>query len=437
MKIALVNPPYRITKEHVTNYAKNSLRRAQPVLSLAILATELKQLGHEILYLDSVIEGIDQTHHFDEYTDYYGLSIEQIKERINSFGADQVWMTCLCTALFPLAEKIAQSLEQPVIIGGNHASLNVKEISQNDTFYSIVCGEADNQIENIFRKMEHKKIIHLPRLENMDTAIQVDWSLLPLMDYWEKALPQNPFAKSRKTILYETSRGCPERCIFCSTTKFFGNKFRPKSSQFVVDEITAAVRKYNIEEVQFTDDSMGVNAQRFMEICDGLKPLKIHLCNPSGIRLYTKDENQIKEIFQKMKDAGFYQFTFAVESGNERVLNKLIRKRLDLKFTEKLISMAKEYFKVHVFLIMGLPGETMNEMQDTIDLARRIKADSYSISLAQPFPKTDLEQLCKDSNYIIDGIQEYDMLLGRQTIKRDDNLDIEKLVQDLLIELNN
>jgi len=438
MRVALVSPQYRVLHSPVSELSKNVHRRAQPLLGLAILATALKKAGHEVLYLDSVIEGIDQTIRFDEETDYYGLLPDEIRKRVESFSPDVIAMTCLTTSQYPLARAIYFDLAQlgvPIIIGGNHASLNARKVSELG-FYSVVCGEGDLKIGGVVGQVGSlNKIVHLGRLENLDSSPMIDWSLLPMEDYWAKALPQNPFPMSRKTILYETSRGCPEHCVFCSTTEFFGNRYRPKTSRRVVDEITKAVESMGIEEVQFCDDSMGVNQNRFMEICEGLAPLNIHLCNPSGIRFYTKDRDEIREIFRKMRDAGFYQMTFAVESGNEYVLNTLIKKRLDLEWTREAIQIAKDYFKVHAFFLIGLPGETEGQINDTLRYAKDIAVDSYSLSLAQPFPSTELWRMCRRGGWMKEGVGDSDMLLGKQVIRRDDGLDLVSIAEDVLEQL--
>jgi len=422
MRIVLVSPQYRIVRSPKSEVSKNVHRRAQPVLGLAIVGTALKNAGHEVLYLDSVIEGIEQTWQYDAWTDCYGLKLGQVCKRIEDYSPDIVGLTCLTTSQYPLAKMIGMSLEQPVIIGGNHASLN-------GSIFPVVAGEADLLSETIFKRLPFCELGHV---ENMDDTPFIDWSLVPLKKYWEKALPQNPFSKSRKTILYETSRGCPEHCSFCSTMTYFGNKFRPKSSRRVIEEITRVVHDYGVEEVQFCDDSMAVNRKRFLEICEGLAPLKIHLCNPSGIRFYSKDEKSIRENFKAMADAGFYQMTFAVESGNEHILNNVIGKRLDLNLAALQIKIAKEYFPVHVFLMIGLPGETIEQIEETRAYAKKIKANSYSLSLAQPFPRTRLADMCE----LVNGVTEADMLLGKQVIKRDDGLNLEQLAEEMLVELN-
>lgn len=424
-KVLLISPQYRIVRNPKSEMSKNTHRRAQPPLGILSIGSNLVEKGYDVLCLDSVIEGINETHYYDEVTDYYGLDVESIAKIAEDYGPSYIGIGCLTTSQYPLARKIrgAVSYIAPTVMGGNHPTLDSKNID------GVFLGEAD--LIKPYDWFSGKREM----LYDMNNAPKPNWDIIPLKKYWEDALPQNPYSKSRKTILYETSRGCCEECTFCSTRMFFGSKFRAKSAEKVVSEITHAVDRYGVEEVQFVDDSMALNLKRFDEICDGLAPLGVHLCNPSGIRFYLKDMERIRQTFEKMKSAGFYQMTFAIESGNEHVLNNIIKKRLDLQWVEKVVAIAKDYFKVHAFFMIGLPTETEAQIYDTINFARKIKVDSYSLSLAQPFPHTKLWYDYQDM--MLPGIKESDMLLGKQVFKRKDNLNLEKLAEEVIESLNN
>ncbi len=443
-KILLISPQLRIRKTPKSEMSKNTHRRAQPLLSIGSIATVLHEHGYEVEYLDSVIEDIENSFSFDEATDCYGLSNDEIIRRVVKFNPDLVGITCLSTSQFSQTVAVAKAIKLyrdiPIIVGGNHPSLNYNDAIRHGCFDCIVRGEGEERIlevlEGYYKTGCLPQITPMSRVAVLDDLPYYNWDLVPLEKYWRDALPQNPYAKSRKAILYETSRGCPERCTFCSTRRFFGQKFRTKSSARVVEELTTAVQRYGIKELQFSDDSMAVKINRFLEICEGLKPLKVHLCNPSGIRLYEKNEAKLKDIFQKMQDAGFYQMTFAVESGDVYILNSVIKKRLDLEWVKKTIKIAKDYFKIHAFFMIGLPYETKKQIDATISFAEELKADSYSLSLAQPFPATELWEWCERDGLIKDGIKESDMLLGKQVIKRTDGLNLEKLAEEVIERLN-
>jgi magnesium-protoporphyrin IX monomethyl ester (oxidative) cyclase len=417
-----------------------------------------------VAYLDSVIEGISQQFYFDDDTDCYGLTYDQIQSRVAGFAPDLVGIGCTFTAQFAQAVEIANRIKQldsgiPIVMGGNHPSLNAATALQNHSIDIVFRGEAELLFPSLAEKILEKDTLddfpciayrdngrvvireEIARIDDLDQLPEFDWDLIPLADYWEKALPQNPFARSRKAIPYETSRGCPEKCIFCSTAKFFGHKWRPKSAERVVSEIRKAVTRYGVEEVEFMDDNLALNYQRFKEICNGLIGANLHLCAPSGIRFdYIRDNAAVKDLFKTMQAAGFYQLTFAVESGNPHVLNRIIGKRLNLDRMFKFVKMAKETgFKTHAFFIVGFPGETRSQIQDTLNYAKRLEIDSCSISVAVPFPATELHRWCEQEGYLSDNFSETQLLLGKSVIKRFDDLsvkELENLVESAAAQLN-
>ncbi|MDH4027440.1 MAG: B12-binding domain-containing radical SAM protein [Nitrospirota bacterium] len=451
-KVLLISPQLRIVKQSHSIYSKNTHRRAQPLMGIGSIATILNEKGYTVKYLDSIIEDINNTFHFDEYTDCYGMGYEQLIEKVKEFAPDLVGISCLFTAQFSQAVKVASDIKGynkdiPIVIGGNQASLTWANVMKHECFDYVLKGEGEllfpELIDAIFNNKPLDKIRSIvyrdngsvrktegfEHIKDLDSLPYFNWDLVPLQKYWSEALPQNPFAKSRKSIPYETSRGCPERCIFCSTTKFFGHQWRYKSSKRVIDEISNAVKKYNVEEVEFMDDNLALHSKRFIEICEGLEGLNLHLCAPSGIRFdYIKDYDKVKEIYSKMKKAGFYQITFAVESGNEDFLNNVIKKRLDLNRMKKNISMAKDSgFKTHAFFIIGFPHETRQQINDTISYAKSLDIDSCSLSLATPFPATEMREWCERDNLLLENFEESHLLLGKTVLKRFDDLQIEEL----------
>lgn len=439
-RATFVSPQLRVLREPRSQYSKNALKRAQPLLGIGTLASKLYQEKHDIQYLDCAIEGIDELTYFDEKTDLYGLPIDKTVELIEDFKPDMVGISCLMASQFPQAVEIGKKLRAkgyPTLIGGNYASLNPEKVLESGGFSTVVRGEADLCIVDILENSKNlPRIYDAGKVNSMDEIPYFNWDLVPLEKYWDKGFPQNPFPKDHRAITYESSRGCPEKCVFCSTKQYFGSKFRIKSPNRVIDELTIASNEYGIREVQFVDDSMAINLPRFVELCHGLKPLKLHMCNPSGIRFYEKDHGKLERVFETMADSGFYQMTFAIESANEHMVNVIMKKRLDLEWTRKTLEIARKYFKIHTFFIIGFPYETKEQIDETLAFAKEIDVDSYSISLAQPFPPTELWDWVTRENLLIDGYNEADMVFGKQVIKRDDNLDLEKIAEEALADLN-
>ncbi len=465
VRILLISPQFRIVKTSQSIYSKNALRRAQPLLGIGSIASSLKDRGYIVRYLDSVIEGVDNTFPFDNDTDCYGLGYDEISDSVRDFSPDVVGITCLFTSQLPQAIRIATDIKRfnkkmPIVIGGNHASLSFRDIMKYDCFDYVLKGEGEfifsELIETILHKAPIEKVRSIvykdngtiketegfERIMKLDKTPYLDWDLVPLKKYWENTLPQNPFSKSKKVIPYETSRGCPERCIFCSTSQFFGHRFRPKSAKRVIEELKRIKRRYDIEEVQFSDDNMALDTRRLIEICEGLEDLKLYLCSPNGIRLdYIKDDDKVRDVCLRMKRANFYQVSFAPESGNEYILNNVIRKRLDLNRMKRLVGIVKDCgIKVHAFFMVGLPYETREQIDDTISYANGLGADSYSFSIATPFPGTKLWSWCEKENLFKEGFKESDLIFGKSVLRRFDSMtpgELELLTERVAAELNN
>jgi len=199
-----------------------------------------------------------------------------------------------------------------------------------------------------------------------------------------------------------TSRGCPHQCVFCSNHIVMGKKWRGRSPEKVVEEIEELVRTYRIKQIDFFDDNMTLIKKRAENICDLImeKGIDIEWFVPTGVRADTLDENLLK----KMKASGCRGLRFAPESGVQRVVTQIIGKNLNLKDIEKAIVLTKKVgIKVGIFFILGLIGETKQDMEDTIKYAyklRKLGADNFHFSIATPLYGTELYEQAKSGGFL-------------------------------------
>lgn len=194
------------------------------------------------------------------------------------------------------------------------------------------------------------------------------------------------------------SRGCPEKCQFCTTPETWGAKVRWRTPKSIYEEIEYFKNKYNIGEIQFQDDTLTANQKHLFELCNYLKNIKLPWCTPNGIKINYHLHNQY-EMFCRMKESGCYQVTFACESGSQRVLDQIIRKNIKVKDFKQTINNAKKAgLFVHSFWIVGFPGESLSEMNETINVASDSGADSFSLSILSPLPGTHIYHQVKKQN---------------------------------------
>ena len=157
-----------------------------------------------------------------------------------------------------------------------------------------------------------------------------------------------------------------------------------------MQEVNEDVKKYNIGEIQFLDDTLTLDKNHLFQMCDELEKLGLPWCTPNGTKVnyHLKDQQY---MYQRMADSGCYQITLAVESGTQRVLDTLINKRLPLETVYPAIERAKKAgMLVHTLWIVGYPGESYEDMERTYNFAVNSGADSYSFAILQPLPGTPI-----------------------------------------------
>jgi radical SAM superfamily enzyme YgiQ (UPF0313 family) len=178
--------------------------------------------------------------------------------------------------------------------------------------------------------------------------------------------------------------------------------WRARSPENVIAEIEQLIKDYKIEEILFEDDNMSLDRKRMEKICNLMikKKIKISWCAPNGLRADTLDEN----LLRKMKQAGCSEICVAPESGVQEVVNKVVGKNLDLKKVEEAVTLCKKVgIDVGCFFVIGMPGETKENIKQTIEFGRKLRslgATSCSFFIASPFYGTRLYNLSKEGGYL-------------------------------------
>ena len=235
------------------------------------------------------------------------------------------------------------------------------------------------------------------------------------------------------------SRGCPEKCTFCTTPQMWGSNVRWRTTENIKEEVSADVKSFNIGEIQFLDDTLTVNKKNLFSLCDYLEKLGLPWCTPNGTKVNYHLRTQ-SEMYQRMADSGCYQITLACESGNQRVLDNLINKRLDLETVYPAIERAKKAgMLVHTFWILGYPGETFEEIQNTVNFAMNSGADSFGFAILNPLPGTPIYRQVMKEKLWWNGRTMDDMMLRSSLIKVDGfngPEEFEKFVNDANVRAN-
>lgn len=415
MEILLLSPPYGADSDKAGVF---------PPLGLAYIATVLRQKKHKVQIVDFSLGGIRKTRggYF-----WYGKKFYEIKEEIKNYNPDLIGLGCFFSIRFPYVLKLAKVCKSvfpktPVVIGGIHATVNPRLVLKNKEIDYVVLGEGEETIIHLVNALIGKirietidglafrrgsEIYVNPKtkfIKNLDKLPLPARDLLDMEAYISDRTIRWNLNKKRHASIF-TSRGCPNRCTFCSMYHINGRFFRSRDPVKVVDEIEMLVKDYGIEEVSFEDDNLTLDKERIIKICKEIigRKLKIHWNTPNGISAKTLD----RRVLLWMKKAGCVSINIAVESGDLYILNQVIRKGVSLKKIEEVFKLADELgLIINAYFVLGMPEETRQSLKRTIKFACRLPIYELGISYATPFKGTELYDICIKNKYVPENIEE-------------------------------
>ncbi|MFH1620134.1 MAG: radical SAM protein [bacterium] len=187
-----------------------------------------------------------------------------------------------------------------------------------------------------------------------------------------------------------SSRGCPYQCGFCDR-KVFGNKFRARSPENVVDEIEKLISLHGAREIKFFDDTFTLDKERAYGIFNELEKRKIQIPWSCVTRADCVD----KPFLQSMKKTGCWQVVYGIESGDQRMLD-IMKKGLTLQQSESAVVLAKDAgLNARATFIIGVPGETMESLNKTIEFAKKLPLDVVNFYACTLYPGNELYKIAK------------------------------------------
>jgi anaerobic magnesium-protoporphyrin IX monomethyl ester cyclase len=191
-----------------------------------------------------------------------------------------------------------------------------------------------------------------------------------------------------------TSRGCPYRCVFCASSRFWGSKVRMRSVESILKEIEELYYKYHFKAIAFLDDTFNISPKRVIEICRGIVERKLDLWwwNLSRLDLFSGNEEMVTEMVR----AGMKAVFIGVESSNPETLKDL-NKGIGVGDIIETIEMLKRNgVQIHASYIIGGLHETSHSIHETIRFAKKLDTNVAQFSILTPFPGTALYEQVKD-----------------------------------------
>ncbi len=204
----------------------------------------------------------------------------------------------------------------------------------------------------------------------------------PIADLDALPNPANYFTYQHVT----SSRGCPGKCTFCGSPRFWGNKVRFHSPDYFVQQLELLYRR-GISFFYFSDDTFTLKKDHVTKICKKIIERKLNISWAAISRVNTVSPNML----DWMRKAGCIQISYGVESGSEHIRNHVLNKRIKTEQISKAFELTRLYgIMARAYFIYGSPNENRHTIQETLDLIRQIKPLSAIFYILDIFPGTAL-----------------------------------------------
>lgn len=362
-------------------------------------------------------------------------SEEDVGRELRKSAPEVVLITALSAEYFRTYHEIAKiskniAPDVPVIMGGVYPTVSPEHVIEDDNVDLAMMGHAEERLELLLTLIEKKNFKSIEQFKgiaykkgggqkvvipleqyigDVSRMVKPDYSLLDVDKYLDmerqSVANQNMEPKGRTANII-SSYGCPYNCLFCATRTISGRKVAYRPAEDVLDEIDFFVREKQVETIIFLDDCMLADKDRakyiFKEIINRDYHIEIQI---STVAAWHLD----REILELMKKAGLTKFGISVESGNERVLHDIIHKPLKLEIIPEIVSICRELdILMRANFVLGFPGETWDEIRESLRVAEELDFDMIDIHIATVLPKTELYELAMKTGSLPENFTFYE-----------------------------
>ncbi len=382
MKVLLVTPPYHCG---VLESAGVWLP-----LSFVYIAGSLREAGHEVKIYDAMSKFHD---------------IEDIKETIKAFQPDVVGTGAFTATVLAAIETLeaAKKVDKSIItiLGGVHPTFCWQEILENDNdkVDYIIRGEGEltfkELLDYLIKGKDLKEVSGLafeqngeiictpdrPFIEDLD-SIPAAWDLIEWPLYYFRTKPNSTLA------IINTSRGCTQKCTFCSQRLFWKEGWRARAPENIVNEIEYLNSEFGVNVVMFSDETPSLERERWERLLDLLieRDLDVEILMETRVDDIVRDE----DIIDKYALAKILHIYVGVESGSQETLNRF-HKNIKVEQSKKAIELINQAGIIsETSFVLGMPDDTNESIRKTIELAKYYDPDMCFFLAIAPWPYSEI-----------------------------------------------
>ncbi|MCB4790826.1 MAG: B12-binding domain-containing radical SAM protein [Elusimicrobia bacterium] len=362
---------------------------------IASLSACLKEVGHEtgLIYLES-------------------KDFNKAFERIRGFGPDLIAISVVTNQWNFVKDFISafkRSFKIPIVCGGAHINADTEAIKEIPEVDALCYGEGEYPLkefaERLKKNASFKDIKNLYYLDNSKIKKNDSYPLIAELD--SLPLPDYEIFTKEVYLNYPSlsfSRGCPHNCTYCCNEllrnmyRQKGNYIRFKSAGRAMKEIENVITKFNPSILNFDDDSFTKSRKWVLDFCAEY-PKRFKL----PFRCNARPEQLDEELISSLKKANCELISIGIESGNEDLRKRVLKRNMSNADIEKAFELCKKYnIKTSSFNMVGIPEETPELFRDTLELNKKVMPDLVQLTIFYPYPGTELGEYCKQKGYIVD-----------------------------------
>jgi len=368
VRILLLNlpHPHRVQRRYRCSYrAPNFLF---PPLELLSIGGTLSGLYESVRLIDAVAEGWD-----------IGKTAREARKWSPDIIFTMPGFDILADDLAALSAVMESTPDSKAALFGYLPGLYPEKLLASSCADAVIVGEPEKAALRMVKDIEggsfDTKIYQEERIQNLDDLPAPSYSLASLNHYGDFLFPK-PFA------VLQTGRGCPFGCTYC--VRPYGRKVIYRSAGRVIDDVEYLAQNHGIKGFRFEDDTFPVDPDRAIAISRGIGPLNI------AWSCLSRPDTMSAELAKELYRGGCKRVYLGIESGSDRILEMLGRGHSARQGLEAALAIKSAGMEVAGFFLVGVPGETEDDLRAGIELAREAALDFIGVSTLAPYPGTTL-----------------------------------------------